>query len=166
MVNIKYIIITLLVLVIGITIAVYFFPSEERRVEKQFTSLSKWVSKDPDEKNLTMARKIQNIKSVFAETCKIEAPAEDFSGTYPPEEIARNAVVARSHFSKLALKFYDLEVDFLEEESAKVITTAKLTGTSTDGDLVDETHELECILQKIQDTWLFTEVEVVEVLKK
>lgn len=166
MVTIKYIIIIVLVLIIGVAAAVYLFPSEEKRVKKQFTSLSRWISKDPDEKKLAMAAKMQNIKSVFAKTCQFEGAAAGFSGTYSPDEIARNAIAARSKFSKVSLKFYDLEVDFPKEGTAKVTTTAKLTGSATDGDAVDETHELECILQKIDDVWLIREVEVVEVLKK
>jgi hypothetical protein len=31
---------------------------------------------------------------------------------------------------------------------------------------VDETHELECALKKIENKWLFSYLEVVEVLKK
>ncbi len=166
MVNIKYIIISVLALIIAIAAGIYLFPGDETRIKKQFTSLSKWVSKDPNEKKLAMATKMQNIKSVFAKTCKFEATAAGFSGTYPPDEIATRAIAGRSKFSTFALKFYDLVVNFPEEGTAKVATTARLTGKDTNGDPVDETHELECVLQKIDKTWLISEVEIVEVLKK
>jgi hypothetical protein len=34
------------------------------------------------------------------------------------------------------------------------------------GEQVDETRELECILTKIEKKWLFSQIEVVEVLRK
>jgi hypothetical protein len=64
------------------------------------------------------------------------------------------------------LKFYDLHVVFPENEVAKVNLTARLTGKSTAGEQVDETRELECVLRKIENKWLFGEIEIVEVLKK
>jgi hypothetical protein len=165
MVEKKYLFMGVVVLAVAI-VAIIFFPTETGRVKKQFRSLTKWIAKKPDESNITMALKIKNIKTVFAPTCQLDIPAEDFSGAYSAKEVAQNAAAARSQFSEISLKFYDLEVDFPEEETAKASTTAKLTGFTTEGDAIEETHELECTLQKIEGSWLFTEVEVVEVLKK
>ena len=147
-------------------LAIIFFPTEAGRVKKQFRALTKWIAKEPGESNVTLVLKIKNIATVFAPTCKLDIPAQDFSGTYSAREIAQNAAAARSQFSEILLKFYDLDVEFQEEGTAKAFTTAKLTGITTEGDAIDETHELECTLQKIEGTWLFTEVKVVEVLKK
>jgi len=47
-----------------------------------------------------------------------------------------------------------------------VTLTGRLTGRSGTGEQVDETRELECVLKKIERKWLFSEIEVVEVLKK
>lgn len=165
MVEKKYLFMGVVVLAVAI-VAIVLFPTEAGRVKKQFRSLAKWIAKEPDESNITMALKIKNIMTVFAPTCRLDIPAEDFSGTYSAKEVAQNAAVARSHFSEISLKFYDLEVDFPEKGTAKASTTAKLTGITIEGDAIEETHELECTLQKIEDSWLFTEVEVVEVLKK
>ena len=166
MVNSKNMMIAFVALFLGIGVIFFFFPTEEKRVKKRLTLLSKWVAKESDESNLTMARKLRNIESVFAETCRFDAPANDVSETYSAGEIAQKATIARSHFSTLSVKFYDLDIHFPEDNIATVITTAKLTGISTEGETIDETHELECTLQNIADTWMFTEVEVVEVLKK
>lgn len=166
MVRIKYIIIAGLVVTAGILAAVYFFQSEEKRVRKQFKLLSEWVSKEPGENTFTMAHKIKGIGTLFAENCGIKAHIDSFSGSYTPEEISSYAARGRSQFSRLSLKFYDLDINFPEKGIAKVILTVKLTGKSTIGEYVDETHELECILKKIEKKWLFSHFEVVEVLKK
>lgn len=166
MVKIKHIIIAILVVIVGVWAAFYFSQNEEKRVRKQFDILSEWVSKDPGEKALTMAHKIRSAGDLFAEECEIKAPIDSLSGSYTLEEISSYAAQARLQFSKLSLHFYDLDIEFPDEGRATGLLTANLTGRSTSGERVDETHELQCVLKKIDNKWLFTNLEVVEVLKK
>ena len=166
MVRFKNIIIGVLVLVIGIGVTLYFFPSEEKRIKKQFRLLAEWVSKDPSENTFTMVYKVKNIGSLFDGTCEFKVPVYSFSGSYTPEEISGYAARGRLFCSQLYLKFYDLVIVFPEKGVAKVTLTARLTGKSNVGEYIDETHELESLLKKIEKRWLFSKFEVVEVLKK
>jgi len=166
MVRFKKIIIGALVLVIGIGVAIYFFPSEEKKIKKQFRLLAEWVSKEAGENTFTMAYKIKNIGTLFDGTCEFKVPVYSFSGSYTPEEISSYAARGRLFCSQLYLKFYDLVITFPEEGLAKVTLTAKLTGKLNVGEYIDETHELESVLKKIEKKWLFSKFEVVEVLKK
>jgi hypothetical protein len=154
------------IMIIAIVLAVSCAPSEEKRVKKQFELLSKWVSKDSGENAFTLAKKIQNIANLFVDDCKITVPEESLSGTYAKDEISRYAGQARLRFSKLSLRFNDFDIDFPEEAMANVYLTARVTGQSTAGERVDEIRELQCVLRKIEDTWFFSSIEVVEVLKK
>jgi hypothetical protein len=166
MVRLRSMIIGALVLVAGIWVALYLFPSEEKKIKKQFQLLAEWVSKDPGETIMTMAYKIKNIGTLFDGTCQFKIPVYSFSGSYTPEEISSYATSGRLSFSQLDLRFYDLHIVFPEKGIAKVTLTAKLTGKLTVGEYVDEAHELETILKKIEKRWLFSRFEVVEVLKK
>jgi hypothetical protein len=166
MVKIKYLFMGVLMVIIGIVVAVTLFPSEEKRVKKQFNLLSEWVSKSPEENAFTMLQKMKNVGTLFDQHCELKVPSESLSGSYTREEISTYSANARSHFSQLRLKFYDLGVVFPEKGMAKVTLTARLTGKSTAGEQVDETRELECLLKKIERKWLFSQIEVVEVLKK
>jgi hypothetical protein len=166
MVRFKNIIIGALVVVIGIGVTIYFFPSEEKKIKKQFRLLAEWVSKDPGENTFTMAYKVRNIGTLFDGTCEFKIPVYSFSGSYTPEEISGYAARGRLFCSQLHLKFYDLVIAFPEMGIAKVTLTAKLTGKSNVGEYIDETHELEFVLKKIEKRWLFSKFEVVEVLKK
>lgn len=164
--KIKYIIIAILIVISGILITRYFSESEEKKVKKQFHLLSEWVSKDPDEAIFTMSHKIKHIATLFAEDCGLKADIISLAGSYTPEEISKYAARARSQFINLSLQFYDLDIDFPQDGTAKVILTARLTGKTKIGEYVDETHELESVLTKIDDKWLFSDFAVVEVLKK
>jgi hypothetical protein len=166
MVKIKYISIAIFIVIIGILAVIYFFPNEEKKVKKQFNLLSECVSKAPGENTFTMVQKIKNIGTLFPETCELKVPIHSLSGSYTREEITGYATRGRAIFSQLSLKFYDLHISFPEKEVVKVILTGKLIGRSTLGEDLDETHELECFLKKIENKWLFSSFEVVEVLKK
>jgi hypothetical protein len=166
MVKFKSIIAGLLVVVAGIGGARYLFPSEEKKVKKQFRLLEEYVSKESGESPITMAYKIKNIGGLFDGTCEFKIPAYSFSGTYTREEISSYASSGRLSMSQLDLKFYDLDIIFPEKEIAKVSLTAKVTGKSGSGETVHEAHELESLLKKIEKKWLFSKFEVVEVLKK
>jgi hypothetical protein len=166
MVKLKYLLIGLVIVVIGIGVAITLFPSEEKRVKKQFHLLSKWVSKSTEENAFTMLQRMKDIGSLFDAQCELKVPDQSLSGTYTREEISTYAGSARSHVSQLDLKFYDFDIAFPEKGVVKVTLTARLTGRSTTGEQTDDTRELECVLKKIENKWLFSQIEVVEVLKK
>jgi hypothetical protein len=166
MVKIKYLLIGVLMVIIGIVIAITAFPSEEKRVKKQFHLLSEWVTKAPEEKPFTMLQRMKNIGSLFDAHCELRVTDQSLSGTYTREEISTYAGSARSQVSQLDLKFYDFQIAFPEGGVAKVTLTARLTGKSTAGEQMDETRELECLLKKTENKWLLSQIEVVEVLKK
>ena len=164
--KIKYLLVGALIVVVAIVLAITLIPSEERRVKKQFHLLSEWVSKSPEENALTMLQKMKNIGTLFDEHCEMKIPDQSLSGSYTRQEVSTYAGSARSYLSQLDLKFYDLRIIFPEKEIARVNLTARLTGRSTAGERMDETRELECVLKKIDKRWLFSQIEVIEVLKK
>jgi hypothetical protein len=165
-VRLRYVIITLVVVGLGLFAVVYFSPSEEKRVRKQFDLLSEYVSRDPDENTIAMAHKMQKLGSLFDDSCDLKIAVEVLSGTYTREEIASYAARGRARFSKLSLGFHDLEVTFPESGVAKVSLTARLTGRTRAGEQMRETRELECLLKKSEKKWLFSNIEVIEVLRK
>jgi len=166
MVKVRYLLMGVLILIIGIALSLAVFPSEEKRVIKRFYLLSEWVSKSPEEDSFAMLKKMKEIGTLFLEPCELKAPHDSLSGSYTRQEISAYAGSARSHFSQLDFKLYDLQIAFPEKEVADVTLTARLTGKSTSGEQIDEIRELECLLKKIDRKWFFSKVEVIEVLRK
>ena len=164
--KIKYLLVGALIVVVGIVLAITLIPSQEKRVKRQFHLLSEWVSKSPEENAFTMLQKMKNIGTLFDEHCEMKIPDQSLSGSYTRQEVSTYAGSARSYVSQLDLNFYDLGIVFPEKEIARVNLTARLTGRSTAGERMDETRELECVLRKIDKQWLFSQIEVIEVLKK
>jgi hypothetical protein len=166
MVKIKYLLVGVPMVIIGIVTVFTFFSSEEKKVKKQFQLLSEGMLKSPEENAFMTLQKMKNIGTLFDEHCEIKAPDQYLSGSYTRDEISTYAGSARSYFSQLDLTFYDFNIIFPEKEIAQVTLTARLRGKSTAGEQVDETRELECDLKKGEKKWLFSSIEVVEVLKK
>jgi hypothetical protein len=166
MVKIKYLLVGVPMVIIGIVTVFTFFSSEEKKVKKQFQLLSEGMLKSPEENAFMTLQKMKNIGTLFDEHCEIKAPDQYLSGSYTRDEISTYAGSARSYFSQLDLTFYDFNIFFSEKEIAQVTLTARLRGKSTAGEQVDETRELECDLKKGEKKWLFSSIEVVEVLKK
>lgn len=166
MVRVRYVLIGLILVAAGIALFTALFQTEEKRVKKQFQLLSKSISKDPGETIFTMDQKIKKIGSLFDETCEIQIPSYSLSGSLTREEITGYAARGRLYASELLLKFYDFQIAFPKEREATVRLTAWLTGKGTTGELINEAHEIDCFLKKIEKRWCFTRIEVVEVLKK
>ena len=164
--KIKHLLVSAVIVVAGIVVIITLIPSEEKRVKRQFAFLSEWVSKSPEENAFTMLQKMKNIGTLFDERCEMKIPDQSLSGSYTRQEVSTYAGSARSYVSQLDLKFYDLRIIFPEKEIAKVDVTARITGRSTAGEQMDETRELECVLRKLDKQWLFSQIEVIEVLKK
>jgi len=165
-VKLKYVILAGLAVAIGIVAAVTLLQSEDKRVKKQFRLLSDWALKDKEENLLATARRAQNIGALFAEKVEFNTHLAPFSGTLTPEEISGYAARSRSLFSTFDLKFYDFRIQFPERGTAEVNLTARAKGKMLNGELLNETHEVECRLTKVENRWLFSRFEVVEVLKK
>jgi len=165
MVRAKYAIPGLLV-ILGLLAFYFFFPSEEKKIKKQFALLSEYASKEQGESTFAMAHKVKNIGPLFTDKVRLQIPDYELSGSYPRQDIVNYALRARLSFSRLSLQFFDLVISFPEKKAATVTLTSRLTGKSAQGEEVDESRELSCVLKKIEDQWLFSDVEVIEVLKK
>ncbi|MGQ9647202.1 MAG: hypothetical protein ACUVWO_11785 [Thermodesulfobacteriota bacterium] len=166
MVKTKHFVLALSILIMGLSAAFLFLPSEEKKVKKRFALLSEHVSKEPGENAFIMANKIKAISALFGENCDFTVSDYSFLGNYTREEISGIAFRGRGHFSNLRLRFYDVKVSFPEKDLAQVNLTARLTGRSVYGEQVDETRELICLLKRVEKEWLFSSFEVSEVLKK
>ena len=165
MVKIKYLVIAALVL-LGIAAIPFLMQTDEKKIRTQFSLLAAWVSKQPDESLVTTSYNVQHIATLFVDPCVFKADMISLSGSYTPDEISGFAGRSRFALSYLTLKFYDLDIIFVQEGIAQTTVTAKLTGKTKSGDILEATHELKTVLTRVEGKWHFSRVEVVEVLQK
>jgi hypothetical protein len=159
-------VIALLVVILAVVAWVYLVQSDTKKIKKQFDSLSKQVSKEKGENPIAIASKAKTIATLFAETCELSDPISGLPATYTPGEMASYAANNRIAFSELSLTFYDFNIEFSETGLARVTLTGSLKGRLMNGNIVDETREVQCVLKKVGRNWLFSKIEVIEVLKR
>jgi ketosteroid isomerase-like protein len=165
MVN-KNILISIFILIAGVAAYYFFFyQNDEKAVQKRFDLLAENVSKDSDESQLIMIKRLAAIERVFTKNVHFEIESRSRAGEYSSREIARRAGGVRTRFTRLTLKFYDVNID-LQGQTAAVTATARITGLKKNGEQVAETRELEFSLQKKDGGWLIAQVKAVEVLEK
>ena len=166
MVTTKHLIMTAIVLTVGIIAFIVFFQSEEAKIKKQFKFIAEKIEKEQDENPIISAAKAKTIREVITDPLKINAPTNSFSREISYNELSTFLLAKRSLYSEISLKFYDFVIDFPEKNAAIVKSTEIMQGQLTSGELIEDIHEIKCILQKIDNTWKFKEIEVIEVLKK
>ena len=166
MVKAKQIIIAGGILTAGIIAFFIFSQSEEAKVKKQFEFIAEIIEKKSGENRIIAAAKVNRIREVIIDPCKIHAPAYSFSREASSHELSTFILGKRSQYSAITLKFYDFVIDFPEKDTARVNLTESMEGKLKTGEFIEDIHELKCQMQKIEDIWLLKEIEVVEVLRK
>jgi hypothetical protein len=109
---------------------------------------------------------MNQIRLLFSEKVNLVVPYYNLAGDFSRQDVVNFATRARMSFLTISLRFYDLKIDLSERDTAKVDLTGRLKGFSSTREETDEVRELYCVLKKIGDRWLFSKIEVVEVLKK
>jgi hypothetical protein len=153
--------------IIGFLVVYHVFYNEEARVKRRFKELSEQISKEAGETKLIAAATVNKITRMIQKTIQIDIPSRSISKTFARKELAAPIFHVRSQYLKMTLRFVDFVIDLSEEGTADVHVTGNLTGKLLSGESVDETHELHCLLKKNEkDEWIFSGIEIVEVLEK
>lgn len=166
MVKAKHIIVVVGILVGGMLAALVFWQSEEAKIRKQFEFIAERIEKTPGESPIIAAAKAKQIREVFAEKCRIDAPAYSASRDILSDELPAIVFRMRSEYSAISLMFHDFVIELPEQDIAQVNVTAVMEGKSASGEPVEDLHELKCNLENIEEVWRLKEIEIVEVLKK
>jgi hypothetical protein len=150
----------------GILLFFILSPGDAARIKKQFDFLAANIDKTPDESQLIGAANAKRIRSAFAETITIHAPAYDYTRDLAASELPGLVLTARAPYAELTLAFYDFSMDFPQEDLADVRVTSRMRGRLLSGETIEDIQELLCRLRETDDTWRFEAIEIVEVLEQ
>ncbi len=166
MVKSKNMLLILVLIAAGLIVFVLFFNSDEAVIKKRFRHLAEQFDKAPSENNLVAAAKARRVADMFADSCRVYLPAYDVDHTFSARDVPSYVMMARSRYRQIALDFYDFNFVFPQKDRADVNLTAMATGIDETGAAFREIHEMTFSLEKIEDEWLFTAIEAVQVLEK
>ena len=161
-----------IILIIAVSATVYLFTkSEDQKVKWCITGLAVQVSKENGESVVKMALRLRGVDGFFWDPVLLEIDEYDLSGLYTPDEVVSLASVASSQFRAFTLKFYDIDVEFADDENADdefvfVAATAIVTGRFHSGEAFDEAKEVDMELIKAEGEWYLTRITTVDLLEK
>ncbi len=166
MINQKNMVIAALLIAGAVIVFFLFFQTDEAKIKKNFHKLAERVEKNGDEHNLIAAKKAHAIEQLFTGSVRIQIPSYSVDKTFPRNGISPHVLFARTRYKKITIKFYDFQIQFPTKDTSIVELTAVFKATTISGEPVDEVHEAECTLDKIDNEWLFTGIKGVDVLER
>lgn len=156
----------ILVVLVGLGAAAYFFLAPADGVESRLDALEDLVSKRQGERTSAMALKMERFKGLIADPCELNTTRHQAGGAYTPDELASFVMRVRATMPQLELSFHDVNVLLETETNAEVAGTVHLITSGQDGTLYRETAEVICRLRKVDGAWRFHEFEEVQVLER
>lgn len=150
---------------LGFWLWVVFFPSPEKLVRQQISSLATTATVGASDSNLVRVGKAQKLASLFAADAQVildvtGQAARTLSGR---DEIRETALGGFVSLTALNVQFLDVTVRLgADQLTAEVSCTVRVTtGDSQDFGV----QEMHFQLRKIDGTWLITRAETVKTLQ-
>ncbi|MBI3986748.1 MAG: hypothetical protein HY343_07505 [Lentisphaerae bacterium] len=152
---------------VAVLAVLWLKPNDESRIRRAFAAIADMGAKSADENLVAMALKTKSVESFLATPCALSVPRAMLDGAYTPQQLVAACIQAKGLFRTCALSFHDLRIEFPEKDTARVVFTARLTGTLNSGESVNEAQEVEATLVKDgKAKWIFRSLTAVETLKK
>lgn len=156
--------ICLVVLLVGGWLAVSWWLSPERRINKNIKRMQKLVSKEPGESDLIALAKARNVSEMFAESFEFRAEDFDFY-TRDRQRLAAGVHQYRSLSQAIAMRVRDKDLTVDEEHRrassylvADFVTSARdITGR--------EVYRFRIDWVEQEDDWKIDFVELLEVVE-
>lgn len=163
--NVRNILVALLLVAAAVILALRFWPSDERAIRAQLRLIEEAGSKQPTEQPVEALVKATQLADLFNDSCRLVAPSAHHADTYPRKQIQDRIIMVRALYSEVQVTLHDIAITIAENHTAVVRGTIRLRGQSK-GDALADVQELRAEMGKINGTWLFTSVEIVEVLER
>ncbi len=161
----KYILIGVPIIAIAAVYYFFFYNTDERVIKRRLNYIADNFSKEANENKVLTLKRVTAIKTVLKPSIHVEIEKRSISGNYSAREITRRTAGVRTHFKRLTLKFYDVNIDVSPSGTALATATARITGAKKNGETFAETRELEFGWQKVEGDWLIAAVKAVQVLE-
>lgn len=155
-----------ILLLSGLLYYFFVYDSPEKKIRKQFTVLAEKLEKQAGESPLITAGKAKSAADFFANICIVDIPEYDTQKRITTKELTQHILAFKSRLSAVSVKFYDLSVELTGDNRAVCAVTIEIRATSTSGETEKDIREFECLLEKTENAWKFSNIKAVEALEK
>ncbi len=139
--------------------------TDEARIQRQFAELIELLEKDGDETPVRLHSITRNMPNFFENPSRIMISEAGLRGEYSPRELASHAIRLRAGFDEVRLSVHDLIIEIPEDGLAEAGFTLEADGSYA-GERIRDFFEVKAKLKIVEDQWLFSDVEIVGVLRR
>jgi hypothetical protein len=165
-VNRNTLVLIISIAVLAVYLAIRFWPSDERAIRRQLALIEEAGSKAAAEKPIEALFKARQIAELFSDPCLLTVESVQHAGSYARKQIQDRVVMVRAAYLQAKVSLYDVAIDITAEKTAVVRATVRLRGLRAGEAAVADVHELRAEMRPIDGEWLFTSVEIVQVLER
>ncbi len=145
--------------------AIFFLPSDEKKIRDNLDSLAKYCSSVNNEPVLETLQKVTLAAKLCTDSCRVHFESFKIDREFGQKELTDRLLMLKKRLSNTSFSFQDTVVDIPDAGRADVLTTLRLNGESVDGRFTDA-YEMKITVNKQDGDWLFSSFTVVEFMKK
>ncbi len=145
--------------------AVFFWPSDEKKIKSNLNSLAEYCSSEKEEPVLATLRKAAQAAKLCTAPCTVHIESFKIDRALSHKEFTDQFLMMKKRLPNTIFSFHDSIIDIAGEKKAAVTTTLRLNGETIDEKFTDA-YEINITVEKKDGDWLFSAFTVVEFMKK
>jgi hypothetical protein len=158
-------IIILLAIFLVILGAIFFWPSDEKKIRVNLDSLAEYCSSTEKEAGLETLQKVALAAKLCTNPCTVQIESFKIDHQFSRKEITDRLLMMKKRLPNTVFSFHDTVLAIVADNRAEVTTTLRLNGETADEQFTDA-YEFNIIVEKKDRSWLFSSFAVVEFMKK
>lgn len=158
-------ILLLAVLGLAVCLAVFFWPSDEKKIKSNLTKLADYCSTQQDEAVMESLQKAALAAKLCTSPCTIQVESLKIDRAFTQKELMDNLLLLKKRLPNTTFTFHDTIVDLPGGNRAEVTTTLRISGNIAD-EQVSDAYEIRILPVKEDGDWRFASFTVVEFMKK
>lgn len=158
-------VIILLAVFICIGGAIFFWPSDEKKIRDNLDSLAEYCSSTEKEPGLETLQKVARAAKLCSSPCTVQIESFKIDHQFSRKEITDRLLMMKKRLPNTVFSFHDTVLAIVADDRAEATTTLRLNGETVDGQFTDA-YEIDIIVEKRDGDWLFSSFAVVEFMKK
>jgi hypothetical protein len=158
----KIILVAILFLVGG---AIFFLPSDEKKIRAGLASLAEYCSTDKEEPVFDTLQKAASAAKLCSDPCTVKFETFKIDREFSQKELTDRFLMMKKRLSNTSFSFHDTVIDIVDDNRVEVITTLRINGKIVDEQFTDA-YELDITVDKKDGDWRFSSFTVVEFMQK
>jgi hypothetical protein len=158
----KILLIAIVLLVGG---AIFFLPSDEKKIKANLALLAEYCSSEKEEPVLETLQKAALAAKLCTDPCTVKVESFKIDREFSQKELTDRFLMMKKRLANTSFSFHDTVLDIVADNRAEIITTLRINGKIVDEQFTDA-YELDIAVEKKDGDWRFSSFTVVEFMKK